>query len=668
MGATFTDIVKTQREQGAGVFSSLGKAAGQRTLERIDPRNYLFSRTGLISALFPSVKGYQAKGAKDVSTLKSSSTSLSSGQTDLIVNKLDELRVEQRITSKNSLMLPLIARDMNIMRQNILKLVKLSGGKPSSRADSFFLSAKQREEQIESKFGKKVTSPTAVTSKGDKEEKSGGLGSILSGLKVIGGALLSAYLLSSKFREMVNGLLNSLFESILGPENWGAIKKSISDSIQGIKESIMKSAGIDPQKIDKTMEVVKQGGKAAAVTAGALLANKYIKPIGESATTSGIKTKEFGKKTKRVATNIEKSALKGQLTTIFNKIAKKPSMWKAFLSALAQKFGITTILKLGALGIIATGAAATGVGMVVSWLIISVNYLTLLEILKFAYDWYNLNKGEDDTSPSPVDKSTSNQIGREADTSDTTPVDKSTSNQIGREADTSDTTPSMLTSKPSSINEESGDVSFNQLSKGEQDSLLDAQARQEGFFKKGSIANRLNNPGNITYTETNKNSEWVGKLGGVAGDTVKGPDGKTRTFVKYPTPEAGRAAQRKLWENVYGSKPIGDALAKWVDPSDSTSFNNYTKDVYASINRTPQTGMTLASSVPSINDIGKFLNEGSVEFESLIREFLKSTGEVTINSDSSTKVSTTNASQDGPPGSAYDTDMFTAMVDSAVNY
>ena len=84
-----------------------------------------------------------------------------------------------------------------------------------------------------------------------------------------------------------------------------------------------------------------------------------------------------------------------------------------------------------------------------------------------------------------------------------------------------------------------------------------------------------------------------------------------------------------------------------------------------------QAGMTLASAasaMPNMNDMGKFLNQGSADFEAMVRDFLASSGMVNINNDSSTKVSTTNASQDGPPGSAYDSDMFTAMVDSAVNY
>jgi hypothetical protein len=127
--ATFTDIVKEQRSQGAGVFSSLGKAAGQRILERIDPRNYLFNRKGLATALFPGLKGYQAKAGTGTSKLSDSTSTLSSSQTDSITSKLDELKATQQETAKYSSVLPSMARDMNVMSQNIIKLVKLSGGK-----------------------------------------------------------------------------------------------------------------------------------------------------------------------------------------------------------------------------------------------------------------------------------------------------------------------------------------------------------------------------------------------------------------------------------------------------------------------------------------------------------------------------------------------------------
>jgi len=641
---TFTDIVKEQRQQGAGVFSSLGKAAGQRTLERIDPRNYLFKRSGLLTALFPGLKGYQAKGGS--SEIKSAGISPSMGLTNLVIDKLDELKIVQQETAKYSLVLPLIARDMNIMRQNIVKLVKLSGGKPSSRADSFFMSARDKESAYESRFGKKSTSPTAVTSKGDKEEKSGGLGSLLSGLKVIGGALLSAYLLSSKFRDMVNGLLNSLFESILGPENWSSIKNSIGDSIRGIKDSIMKSAGIDPQKIDRTMDVVKQGGKAAAVGAGALLANKYVKPIAQTITRGGIKTTEIGAKTRRGATSIEKSAMKGRLTTIFTKIAKKPSMWKSFLSALAKRFGITFVLKFAAVGIAATGLAVTGVGALVSALLIALNVYTLYEVATFAEEWYNLNKDGEDTSP--------------------TPVEKSSDNQIGRQADISDTTPSMLVSPNTR-------AAKGELTNQQEDmaNLIREKFKAAGFSDiqaEAAVANAIAESGLNPNAHNTRGEDSVG-LFQMNRDKGLGV-GYSVEQLKDPNTNIDLAiAAAKNSKDFKSASTIDGAVAAFVKDVErpANQASEITKRTQIALNQKPsmQAGMTLASaatSVPSINDIGKFLNQGSTEFESMVREFLKSTGEVTINSDSSTKVSSTSGGQVGTPGSAYDNDFVPRLL------
>ena len=60
--ATFTDILRKQRKSGAGIGSSLATAFSERAKERLDPRNYLFNRKGLATALFPGLKGYQSGG------------------------------------------------------------------------------------------------------------------------------------------------------------------------------------------------------------------------------------------------------------------------------------------------------------------------------------------------------------------------------------------------------------------------------------------------------------------------------------------------------------------------------------------------------------------------------------------------------------------------------
>jgi hypothetical protein len=155
----FKDILKKQRQSGAGITSSLGTAASSSIRESLDIRNYLFTKGSLLNALFPNVKGFKSD-AKSPTTKSSPTSLLSLGGTgpSLSDSKLDEINQNTKISAKNSLVLPSMARDMNVMRQNIVKLVKLSGGTPASRADMFFLKAKERESLYENQMGKSVES------------------------------------------------------------------------------------------------------------------------------------------------------------------------------------------------------------------------------------------------------------------------------------------------------------------------------------------------------------------------------------------------------------------------------------------------------------------------------------------------------------------------------
>ena len=104
-------------------------------------------------------KAYKAPTQSEVS--KTSPTALQFSTLSL-ENKIDDLSTHAKISAKNSLVLPSMARDMNLTRQNIAKLVKLQGGKPSYKSDMFFMRAAEREATYESQF-KKTLAPTNVT-------------------------------------------------------------------------------------------------------------------------------------------------------------------------------------------------------------------------------------------------------------------------------------------------------------------------------------------------------------------------------------------------------------------------------------------------------------------------------------------------------------------------
>jgi hypothetical protein len=51
--------------------------------------------------------------------------------------------------AKSMVSLPSFARDLNVARQNLVWLIKLKGGKPTNKADAFFLKADEREAKFE---------------------------------------------------------------------------------------------------------------------------------------------------------------------------------------------------------------------------------------------------------------------------------------------------------------------------------------------------------------------------------------------------------------------------------------------------------------------------------------------------------------------------------------
>jgi hypothetical protein len=122
---------------------------------------------------------------------------------------------------------------------------------------------------------------------------------------------------------------------------------------------------------------------------------------------------------------------------------------------------------------------------------------------------------------------------------------------------------------------------FSDLSESDKEKFLNQQGVAEGMNKTGSVAQRHNNPGNITWTKDG----IAQKYGAVEGDTVKDPStGQSHTFAKFPTLEAGKMAQRALWESKrYADKPFEESLRTWSDPSNRQAFSNYKSTVLKGI-------------------------------------------------------------------------------------
>ena len=182
--SNFTDVYK-QELKSKGVLSSIGSAALKRTREKLDIRNMLFGGSGAIAATGQKVfgKGYQAiqKGGSTAKAVSENIGTQSIAMDQLLVSAQKQ-ESQLAIIAKNTMNSNAMARDMNVTRQNIMKLVTMSGGKASRGADMFFKDASAREAAYESQFKKgteKQTTPTPVV---EKSKSDGGLLSLFGGI------------------------------------------------------------------------------------------------------------------------------------------------------------------------------------------------------------------------------------------------------------------------------------------------------------------------------------------------------------------------------------------------------------------------------------------------------------------------------------------------------
>lgn len=219
--ATLADLVKRQRQTGASRTGALFTSVGQKTLSAIDPRK-VFNQTGLLTSLFPSLKAYKPESSR--SKVDAASKELSGSTTPLLeqmVMKLDAVDLTMRLVAKNTMTMPGMSRDMNIMRQNVVKLVKLQGGQASIRADSFFLRAFERERATEAelqaaKERRATGRASAVTTVKEKASSIPGLGMLMGlvgAITTFGSSLIGAVKsLSDVLGPLAKGGLSLIFD------------------------------------------------------------------------------------------------------------------------------------------------------------------------------------------------------------------------------------------------------------------------------------------------------------------------------------------------------------------------------------------------------------------------------------------------------------------------
>ena len=258
--ATLADVIRSKRKSGQSRTGSFFGSLKDKLKETIDPRQ-LFNQSGILTALFPSLKAYKAKGVgEETGKLIQRRTAELSTSPQSMNGGMDLSVIEQntKISAVNSLSLPGMSRDMNVMRQNIIKLAKVVGVKPETKADMYFKKSKEREKEYESKFQTRPKLTGQKTSTDNDAEKSKGF---LSSLISLIGGLISA--ITGAVSKLIGGLL-SIIQSMITVVV-GALKSAISLLVKSLFSLIKNVISKLFKSFTKVFSLLNAGGLARII-------------------------------------------------------------------------------------------------------------------------------------------------------------------------------------------------------------------------------------------------------------------------------------------------------------------------------------------------------------------------------------------------------------------
>lgn len=256
-GGDFAGGVSSRLEQGAGFGTAFAGGAAdvkeglKRTLnpKRLAKTAYkeFFGGDDIFSAYMrgrlnkkdPTKDGEKQEGDSGTSPTKDSG--------DLGAESIAVLN----IIAKNSMSLPGIARDMNVLRQNLVKLVKLQpGGKEKARtkADAWFLREDERETALEVQKNKEMEKGKKVAGATQPEEKGGFLEGILGSIMDFFGkgflgsitSLFSPAMLLKAITKvflpavLIGSLVNGIIDGWKKWQETGSLKDAIIAGLGGI--------------------------------------------------------------------------------------------------------------------------------------------------------------------------------------------------------------------------------------------------------------------------------------------------------------------------------------------------------------------------------------------------------------------------------------------------
>lgn len=206
---SLTEIIKSRRQAGEGVLGSIGGATKEKLKEKLDWRRAL-PQGGLLTALFPKLKAYEAKKA--------------ASPTERILNNINK---DFSLFAKNSKKLKSIANNLSVMKIEVNKLAKTQNVKPVLTID-------RGDDSLSKETG---TSPTKLQT--DKEGFN--LFLLLAAVAAVGTAVTLGYdKLKQEFDDIVTKALkpltnfgSDLFKEFENMFDWTKVKFSEIKNLGG---------------------------------------------------------------------------------------------------------------------------------------------------------------------------------------------------------------------------------------------------------------------------------------------------------------------------------------------------------------------------------------------------------------------------------------------------
>jgi hypothetical protein len=164
-----------------------------------------------------------------------------------------------KIIAQNSISLPGMARDVNVLRQNVVKLVKLKAKETSTKADKFFKTEEQREAELEATRKKQEAKAVAVDKDGKPktamkaaagDEGGGILSAIWGAIKKLGTLIFFGLMAAIGSAITFGSDIATWFEESFKPMEWvesffNSIKEGWTKITETdiVKETLIKGVG-----------------------------------------------------------------------------------------------------------------------------------------------------------------------------------------------------------------------------------------------------------------------------------------------------------------------------------------------------------------------------------------------------------------------------------------